>query len=78
MLSSRDSTEELDKKKDVIKSERAPGEPTMAFQGAAWAALILGMGAYFICIRREDSHFNEAKRSKWEMNRLNYILLKII
>lgn len=32
----------------------------------------------FIFIRREDSHFNEAKRSKWEMNRLNYILLKII
>ncbi|MED4269726.1 hypothetical protein P9199_05870 [Geobacillus stearothermophilus] len=31
----------------------------------------------FILIRREDSHFNEAKRSKWEMNRLNYILLKI-
>jgi alpha-galactosidase len=30
----------------------------------------------FILIRREDSHFNEAKRSKWEMNRLNYILLK--
>jgi hypothetical protein len=27
----------------------------------------------FIFIRREDSHFNEAKRSKWEMNRLNYI-----
>ena len=33
--------------------------------------------ARFILIRREDSHFNEAKRSKWEMNRLNYILLKI-
>ena len=32
---------------------------------------------YFILIRREDYHFNEAKRSKWEMNRLNYILLKI-
>ena len=32
---------------------------------------------FFILIRREDSHFNEAKRSKWEMNRLNYILLKI-
>lgn len=32
----------------------------------------------FIFIRREDSHFNEAKRSKWEMNRLSYILLKII
>mgnify|MGYP001770599930 CR=1 FL=1 len=31
----------------------------------------------FILIRREDSHFNKAKRSKWEMNRLNYILLKI-
>jgi hypothetical protein len=31
----------------------------------------------FILIRREDSHFNEAKRSKWEKNRLNYILLKI-
>lgn len=31
----------------------------------------------FILIRREDSHFNEAKWSKWEMNRLNYILLKI-
>ncbi|WP_235599022.1 hypothetical protein, partial [Geobacillus stearothermophilus] len=27
----------------------------------------------FNLIRREDSHFNEAKRSKWEMNRLNYI-----
>ncbi len=34
-------------------------------------------GCKFILIRREDSHFNEAKRSKWEMNRLNYILLKI-
>lgn len=27
----------------------------------------------FIFIRREYSHFNEVKRSKWEMNRLNYI-----
>ncbi len=78
MLPNRSSIDELDEKKDLIKPERAPGEPTMAFQGAAWAALILGMGANFICIRREDSHFNEAKRSKWEMNRLNYILLKII
>ena len=37
-----------------------------------------GLNQQFILIRREDSHFNEAKRSKWEMNRLNYILLKII
>ncbi|WP_286171363.1 DUF2935 domain-containing protein [Geobacillus sp. LYN3] len=30
---------------------------------------------FIILIRREDSHFNEAKRSKWEMNRLNYYYL---
>lgn len=31
-----------------IKVERREGEPTGAFKGAAWAALVVGVGAYFI------------------------------
>lgn len=39
----------LNKESDVkIKEERREGEPTSAFKGASWAALLIGVAAYLI------------------------------
>ncbi|WP_068673643.1 inner membrane protein YiaA [Oceanobacillus sp. Castelsardo] len=42
--------EELLNKENVskIKEERREGEPTSAFKGASWAALLIGVAAYLI------------------------------
>lgn len=45
--------------KDESTVERAPGEPTLAFQGAAWAALLLGVGAYLIGLFNAGMELNE-------------------
>ncbi|BAD66134.1 inner membrane protein YiaA [Shouchella clausii] len=42
-----------------IKVERREGEPTGAFKGATWAALIVGVGAYFIGLFNANMELNE-------------------
>lgn len=39
--------------------ERAIGEPTAAFKGASWAALIIGVGAYLIGLFNASMQLNE-------------------
>lgn len=45
--------------KEKIEYERVPGEPTLAFQGAAWAALIIAIGAYGIGLFNAGMELNE-------------------
>lgn len=42
-----------------VKQERVPGEPTLAFQGASWAAIIIGLSAYFIGLFNAGMELNE-------------------
>lgn len=48
-------------KQDVpkIKIERKEGEPTPAFKGATWAALIIGVSAYLIGLFNAAMELNE-------------------
>lgn len=46
-------------KEDRPKVERYEGEPTIAFQGASWAALILGVSAYLIGLFNASMELNE-------------------
>ena len=41
------------------KMERHPGEPTAAFKGATWAALLIGVAAYFIGLFNASMQLNE-------------------
>ena len=41
------------------KPERHPGEPTAAFKGATWAALLVGVAAYFIGLFNASMQLNE-------------------
>ncbi len=49
-------TEQSDVK---IKVERKEGEPTSAFKGASWAALVAGAGAYLIGLFNAAMELNE-------------------
>jgi|SRR5690625_276081 len=50
----------LDKEKENEQSiERKEGEPTAAFKGASWAALLLGVGAYLIGLFNATMELNE-------------------
>lgn len=49
-----DNKSELD-----IKTERKEGEPTGAFKGASWAALLLGVSAYLIGLFNAGMELNE-------------------
>src|SRR5699024_11476236 len=42
-----------------VQVERREGEPTPAFIGASWAALILGVGAYLIGLFNATMELNE-------------------
>ncbi len=42
-----------------VKEERKEGEPTPAFKGASWAALIVGVSAYLIGLFNADMQLNE-------------------
>ncbi len=42
-----------------VKPERKEGEPTPAFKGASWAALIVGIGAYLIGLFNATMELNE-------------------
>lgn len=51
----------LDKEQNVskVKIERKEGEPTAAFKGATWAALIVGIAAYLIGLFNATMQLNE-------------------
>ncbi|RWR11965.1 inner membrane protein YiaA [Siminovitchia fortis] len=52
----------LDKEKEnqpKIKVERKEGEPTPAFKGASWAALLVGVTAYLIGLYNAAMQLNE-------------------
>ena len=42
-----------------LKVERKEGEPTSAFKGASWAALIIGVAAYLIGLFNATMELNE-------------------
>ncbi|MBN8194088.1 YiaA/YiaB family protein [Bacillus sp. NTK074B] len=46
-------------KKPKIKVERKEGEPTGAFKGASWAALVVGASAYLIGLFNAGMELNE-------------------
>ncbi|KMK95648.1 inner membrane protein YiaA [Rossellomorea marisflavi] len=48
-----------EEKKPKPKVERKEGEPTAAFKGASWAALIIGLGAYLIGLFNAGMELNE-------------------
>ncbi|WP_201714574.1 inner membrane protein YiaA [Rossellomorea arthrocnemi] len=48
-----------DDKKPKIKVERKEGEPTAAFKGASWAALVIGVSAYLIGLFNAGMELNE-------------------
>lgn len=52
----------LDKEKQPnpkVKVERKEGEPTAAFKGASWGALLVGVTAYFIGLFNASMQLNE-------------------
>ncbi len=49
--------EEMEQSKPTV--ERAEGEPTAAFKGASWAALVVGVGAYLIGLFNATMPLNE-------------------
>lgn len=48
-----------DQEEYEIKIERKEGEPTAAFKGASWAALLLGVSAYLIGLFNAGMELNE-------------------
>jgi len=56
----RDILLEREQEKDPkVKVERKEGEPTPAFKGASWAALLIGVSAYFIGLFNAGMQLNE-------------------
>ncbi|WP_210367125.1 inner membrane protein YiaA [Bacillus sp. REN3] len=47
------------KKESKLKIERKEGEPTPAFKGATWAALLVGISAYLIGLFNASMQLNE-------------------
>ena len=45
--------------KPKIKMDRKEGEPTAAFKGASWAALVVGVSAYLIGLFNATMELNE-------------------
>ena len=59
---SNDNEVLLDKGKQnnaKVKEERREGEPTPAFKGASWAALLIGVMSYFIGLYNANMQLNE-------------------
>ncbi|MEA3321442.1 hypothetical protein FZC76_04345 [Sutcliffiella horikoshii] len=48
-----------DENKPKVKVERKEGEPTAAFKGASWAALVVGVSAYLIGLFNATMELNE-------------------
>lgn len=60
MSNQNDSSLYKEKQPDPkIKVERKEGEPTAAFKGASWAALLVGVTAYFIGLFNATMQLNE-------------------
>ena len=60
MSNERDILLEREQEKDPkVKVERKEGEPTPAFKGASWAALLIGVSAYFIGLFNAGMQLNE-------------------
>lgn len=47
------------KHESILKVERKEGEPTPAFKGASWAALLVGVAAYIIGLFNATMQLNE-------------------
>ena len=56
---SNDNEISLAKEKQKVKIERKEGEPTSAFKGASWAALLVGVSAYLIGLFNASMQLNE-------------------
>ncbi|KAB2334500.1 hypothetical protein F7731_14930 [Cytobacillus depressus] len=59
---SNDNEDLLDKGKQnntKVKEERKEGEPTSAFKGASWAALLIGVTSYLIGLYNANMQLNE-------------------
>jgi len=52
-------TDREDDNKPKVKIERKEGEPTAAFKGASWAALLIGVSAYLIGLFNATMELNE-------------------
>ncbi|CAG9620331.1 inner membrane protein YiaA [Sutcliffiella rhizosphaerae] len=48
-----------EKEHPKVKIERKEGEPTVAFKGASWAALVVGVSAYLIGLFNAQMELNE-------------------
>ncbi|MDX5476681.1 MAG: hypothetical protein LPK00_14195 [Bacillaceae bacterium] len=60
MADSNDNLKVNNNHDDVkIKVERKEGEPTAAFKGASWAALLIGVSAYLIGLFNATMELNE-------------------
>jgi len=55
-----DSSLDKEKRNDLkVKEERKEGEPTPAFKGASWAALLVGVASYLIGLFNATMELNE-------------------
>src|SRR5690625_5238661 len=52
-------TDREDDNKPKVKIERKEGEPTAAFKGASWAALLIGVSAYLIGLFNATMELNQ-------------------
>jgi len=52
-------TDREEDNKPKVKIERKEGEPTAAFKGASWAALLIGVSAYLIGLFNTTMELNE-------------------
>ena len=60
MLNENESAIETEKQKEPsLKVERKEGEPTAAFRGASWVALIIGVLAYLLGLYNASMQLNE-------------------
>lgn len=46
-------------KEPQVKSDRKEGEPTAAFKGASWAAMVIGVAAYLLGLYNAAMELNE-------------------
>ena len=60
MSNDNEVTVDKEKRNDLkVKEERKEGEPTPAFKGASWAALLVGSASYLIGLFNANMQLNE-------------------
>ena len=60
MSNDNEVLENKEKRNDLkVKEERKEGEPTLAFKGASWAALLVGVASYLIGLFNATMQLNE-------------------